>query len=122
MIKALRLDIFIVLDDGLDEFRQQTNEITRNDILDLIHSIFKDANANLHILLVSKFEDNIQRRLQQEELKEAVVEMDVRDVLKAELHDFIDLTLKHEVDLASLPEGVKEKIRDRLKKGEERYV
>ncbi|ROV87403.1 hypothetical protein VSDG_09699 [Cytospora chrysosperma] len=107
LIKALRLDIFI---------------ITRNDILDLIHSIFKDANANLHILLVSKFEDNIQRRLQQEELKEAVVEMDVRDVLKAELHDFIDLTLKHEVDLASLPEGVKEKIRDRLKKGEESFV
>lgn len=122
VIKALRLDIFIVLDDGLDEFRQQTNEITRDEIMTLVTQIFKAANANLHILLVSKFENNIQGRLQQEELKDVVVEMDVKSILKAELDDFIDLTMKNEDFFESLSSDVKDKIRERLKSGEERYV
>lgn len=122
LIKGLRLQIYIILDDGLDEFRPQADEISRASMLKVVSKIFRDASSNLHVLLVSKFEDTTQWYLQETDLRDAVVEVDVKDIMKAELDEFIDLTMKHDESFMFLGEDVQQLIKKRLEEGEDRCV
>lgn len=119
VIKVLQRDVFIVL-DGLDVFplqRSEDDEVERKDVLDLILDIVEDASPNLHVLVVSKFEEDIKKRLLDDAtLNDVVKAMDVEDGLRTELDEYIDRTLDKDDSFNDLADDLKLKIEDSLKR------
>jgi hypothetical protein len=118
VIDELKQPIFIVL-DGLDELPLRTKAREREQILELITRLIKDANSNLHILLASRAEHDIVKSLQgNSELKDAVRVWNVEGQLVDELHKFADKMRENDKTLQS---SWKQEIIKKLMSGKEMY-
>lgn len=122
IMKNLNRDIYIVL-DGLDEFASDSSDNVRKLVLELLSSLIKEANNSLHILIVSKHDDDIKQcLLGDDELTGIVEQMNVEYELSSELQTFIDKTMEKDKYFSGLPYGVKTDVSNRLQEGEEKYV
>ncbi|KKY34091.1 hypothetical protein UCDDA912_g05968 [Diaporthe ampelina] len=120
-IKGIHREIFVVL-DGLDEFPQQskdTQNVERKDFLDVICRLVQDKNPNLHILLVSGHENDIEERLLVDPaMKHDVDRKDVQPELEDEVKAFIARTLADDAFLKRFDEDSHPLIRQAFENGE----
>ncbi|PYI02479.1 hypothetical protein BO78DRAFT_410609 [Aspergillus sclerotiicarbonarius CBS 121057] len=112
-------DVFIVL-DGLDEFPTQSKEQNRPELLNLIRRLGVSGLSNLHILLVSKNEEDIRECLRGR-LKDLLVQIDVTEGLDVDINNYIDTIMRQGEGIGDLDESLKSLIRARLTQGTERY-
>lgn len=112
-------DVFIVL-DGLDEFPTQSKDQNRRDLLDLIRRLGVSGLSNLHILLVSKNEEDIRECLRGR-LKDILVPIDVTEGLDIDIRNYINTIMHQGEGIGDLDEPLKSSIRARLTQGAGRY-
>ncbi|KAK3354077.1 hypothetical protein B0T25DRAFT_545945 [Lasiosphaeria hispida] len=120
-IRELDKDIFMVL-DGLDEFPKRSKDSAeRKDILDLISELTQKSYPNLHLLLISKKEEDIEKHLEGDaSLSQVLCSSDVGKRLQAELDTFINTTMEEKPEFSSLQETTRSDIRKRLNEGQDR--
>lgn len=111
----LQKDVFIIL-DGLDEVPKESEDRERHKLLELIKRLAQSGISNLHILLVSKNEDDIRQCLRGH-LKDILVEIDVAEGLEADIRNYIDTTMRHGDGISDLPVYLKARIQTRLIEG-----
>ncbi|BCS08359.1 hypothetical protein ALUC_20729A [Aspergillus luchuensis] len=114
-VLELQKDVFIVL-DGLDEVPKESQDRERHKLLELIKRLAQSGLSNLHILLVSKNEEDIRDCLRGH-LKDILVETDVAEGLEIDIRNYIDTTMQHGDGISDLPVSLKSRIRTRLTEG-----
>ncbi|GKZ32465.1 hypothetical protein AbraIFM66950_001918 [Aspergillus brasiliensis] len=114
-VTELQKDVFIVL-DGLDEVPKDSQDRERHKLLELIKRLAQSGLSNLHILLVSKNEEDIRQCLQGH-LKDILVEIDVAEGLEVDIRNYIDTTMQHGDGISDLHVSLKSRIRTRLIEG-----
>ncbi|GLA23066.1 hypothetical protein AnigIFM63326_006692 [Aspergillus niger] len=114
-VLELQKDVFIVL-DGLDEVPKESQDRERHKLLELIKRLAQSGLSNLHILLVSKNEEDIRECLRGH-LKDILVETDVAEGLEIDIRNYIDTTMQHGDGISDLPVSLKTRIRTRLTEG-----
>ena len=113
-IRELENDVFIVL-DGLDEFPNEAKETQREKMIGLVSKLAKAGYPNIHLLIVSKDEDDIRKLLKRDDdLKDIVVEKDVTYGQRRELERFIDIAMEQDDRLGNFEQGTKDAIKKRL--------
>ncbi|KAI0966612.1 hypothetical protein F4678DRAFT_466445 [Xylaria arbuscula] len=114
-IQKANKDVFIVL-DGLDEFPEDSEGEKRSDLLRYITDLASATHPNLHILLVSKVENDIQDCLKTK-LGDILVQVDVNGELNQDLNNFIKIKMDN---MKTLDSDLKQQIHARLNEGEGR--
>ncbi|GLB03575.1 hypothetical protein AtubIFM57258_008814 [Aspergillus tubingensis] len=114
-VLELQKDVFIIL-DGLDEVPKESEDRERHKLLELIKRLAQSGISNLHILLVSKNEDDIRQCLRGH-LKDILVEIDVAEGLEVDIRNYIDTTMQHGDGISDLPVFLKSRIQTRLIEG-----
>lgn len=113
-IRELEKDGFIVL-DGLDEFPDDGKGGQREKMIDLVKNLAKAGYPNIHLLIVSKHDDDIQGLLEGDvELKGIVKAIDVTKGQGNELEKFINTTIEYDDRLGGFEKGMKDAIKRRL--------
>lgn len=119
VIRDLQRDVFIVL-DGLDIFPPHgsgNGVVQRKDVLQLILDIVQKSGPNLHVLVVSKFEEDIKKSLLEDDtLRDVVKSQSVENGLRRELNNYIDRTMDKDDSFKDLAVELKRKIKDSLKR------
>lgn len=107
-------DIFIVL-DALDECPNADKDRTRDQLLHCIKCLVTNGPSNLHLLVTSRPEPDIQRELG----SVASYSFDIERLIKCDVEKHVELALEG-YRLASWTTDVKDQIRKRLLGFEER--
>lgn len=119
VIQDLYGDVFIIL-DGLEKFPQHSTEahhLVRGDVLNLICQLIQGGKPNLHVLLASRMEKDIEAKLLGTQLVDS---MDAKEVLELEVDAFITRTLGDSNFKTKFSDTLSE-ISQKLDSGERRY-
>ena len=110
-------DVALVL-DGLDEFENNSRSAQPSELLKMIKSVAEHGHENLHLLLMSRDQENIRKCLRP--LSNPPREVNIERLVLSDLDMYFDNFMESSPALQRLKDDTKDKIRDRLMTSEQR--
>lgn len=109
IIKTFDRRVFIVV-DALDECPEKADHAKRQDLLDQINELLSEKNENLHLLITSRKEVDIQESLQ----AVATAKLDIQTAFRGDIELFVNNRLEVERRLARWSTEIKADLKSTL--------
>ncbi|KAL6717691.1 hypothetical protein ACLMJK_005606 [Lecanora helva] len=116
-LRRLSAQVFVVL-DAIDEYPEDSDNVKREDLLEVTEKLVQNGSQNLHVLVTSRAENDIKATLQR--ITHTANRLDVEGPLLVDLKKLFDKRMQDSPKLTDLDRHVKAQLEERLMEGEQK--